>query len=76
MNFKECLLECSKNKSLIAEFDRLNGTNLSLKGSQLELMIDRATGRIDEDLHKFVEFVHEVVWLRLGKSLGSSDQQN
>lgn len=65
MTFSECVLECTKNKELIAEFDRLNGTNLSLRGSNLDLQIDIACGRMEQEIPKFLTFVKECVWDRL-----------
>ncbi len=65
MTFKEILLESAANKELVKEFDRLNGTNLSLKGSGLDLEIDKASGRLEDDMKLFIEFVYEFVWLRL-----------
>lgn len=65
MTFKEVIIEASKNSEFVKEFDRLCGTNLSLKGTGLDLEIDKATGRLDNDLKLFVEFVYENIWLRL-----------
>jgi len=48
------------NKELIANFDRLRGTNLSLCGSPLELAIDKASGRLEHDLMLFLEFVIDI----------------
>lgn len=65
MTFKECVDECLKDRELIAEFDRLTGSNLSLKGSNLDVQIDLASGRYPLELRKFFQFVHDVVWTRV-----------
>jgi hypothetical protein len=64
LTFNEDLLEASKNPEFVKEFDRLCGTNLSHKGTGLDLEIDKASGRLDSDLKLFVKFVYEHVWLR------------
>lgn len=65
MTFEECVMECAKNQELVKEFDRLAGTNLQLKGAPIELAIDKATGKLADDLQSFVAFVWECVWSRL-----------
>lgn len=57
--------QCLGNKEMVAEFDRLSGTNLSRRGNPLELMIDEATDRNEVELHMFAEFVMDVVIMRL-----------
>lgn len=47
---------CLENEDLRREFDRLYGTNTSLRGSPLELKIDEASGRLQGDAKKFVAF--------------------
>lgn len=68
MTFRECVLECAKNMELVKSFDRLKGTNLSQRGSQIELMVDQATGRYKKEAIDFINFVYEVVWIRLPES--------
>lgn len=63
MTFAEFVFKCAENKALVAEFDRLTGSNLSLNGTGLDLMIDKQTGRLASDIEAFVSFVHEFVWL-------------
>lgn len=65
MTFEECCQECLRNEPLVAEFDRLNKSNLSFKGSPLDLEIDKATGRLTNDVRDFVRFVWNSVWIRL-----------
>lgn len=65
MTFYDCLMECAGNKELVKEFDRLNNSNLSLKGSPINIMVDEATGKQKEDLRMFVDFCYEFIWLPL-----------
>lgn len=65
MNFEQCVTECAKNQELIQQFDRLAGTNLQLKGAPIELAVDKATGKLNDDLQKFSYFVWEFVWVPL-----------
>ena len=65
LTFYQVLMRCAVEPELIANYDRLNGTNLSLKGSRLDRMIDESTGRLDSELAGFIEFVYDCVWLRL-----------
>lgn len=65
MTFPECVLECAKDKDLMAEFDRLKGCNLSLKGTGLDLQIDLHSGRLEKDVAEFVVFVKEIIWDRI-----------
>lgn len=51
----------TNRRDLLAEFDRLKGTNLCLKGTALELQIDRASGRPKHDADLFVEFLKEII---------------
>lgn len=46
---------------LVAEFDRLRGTDLSRKASGLDLLIDLACKRREHDLKLFREFVADVL---------------
>jgi len=68
MNFFDCLFHCANNKELVSNFDRLTGHNLSLRGSNLDLAIDKATGRLDSGLADFIDFVRDVIWNRLPDS--------
>lgn len=63
--FYHCLMECAKNKKLVDAYDQLRGTNLSLKGSPLELEVDKDTGRLESELANFVKFCYECIWIRL-----------
>lgn len=63
--FKRCLTEAIETPQLVEQFDRLYGANLRLNGTPLARAIDLATGRHDADMHAFIAFVHDVVYLRL-----------
>lgn len=63
--FTDCLMMAAANKELVANYDRLCGTNLIMEGSLLELMTDKATGRQDAELEAFVDFVWECIWVPL-----------
>lgn len=65
MTFADCVRATFSNRELLAEFDRLNGTNLSLRGTAFELQIDFASGRFEPEVEQFVTFVKECVWDRL-----------
>lgn len=65
MTFHECILYCAGNRELVHHFDRLRGTNLSLRGAPIDLAVDKASGRLDDDLGLFVAFVFDAVWCRL-----------
>jgi len=64
MDFAEACQAAFENKELLREFDRLYGTSF-LRGQPIELAVDRATGKREEDLLKFVEFFREYIWDRL-----------
>jgi len=66
LTFASCLQSCVGNQELVSNFDRLKGTNLSLRGAPIDLAIDRAVGRLDAEIESFVEFCWDVVFLRFG----------
>lgn len=68
--FWECVTVAASNPDLVANFDRLNGSNLSLSGSPLDLAIDQATGRLKADMQDFLNFVYGCVYLPLVKGCG------
>lgn len=65
ITFIDCLVLCIDNRNLIEQFDRLNGTNLALKGAPIEVAIDKASGRFEDDFIKFVDFVWEFIFTRV-----------
>lgn len=66
VTFLEVLATTATNPTIVAQYDRLRGTNIGGKGSGLELMIDKATGRVEKEYEAFVEFVWDVVFMRFG----------
>ena len=65
VTFCECLMACASTKPLVKEFDRLLQANLQRSGAPVELMIDDATGKTNDDIEKFIRFVWETTFLRL-----------
>ena len=65
MTFQECAFVSLDNKELVAEFDRLQGTNLSRSGTPFDLAIDDAGGRLEREMPMFVAFVADVIWDRI-----------
>ncbi|WP_295442574.1 hypothetical protein [uncultured Thiodictyon sp.] len=57
-----CLIDAVNHPELVAQFDRLAGCNLSRRGTDLDLMIDDATGRSDADVDRFIAFVEEFIY--------------
>ena len=60
--FEECLRTSIKNHELIKEYDRLNNTNLSFAGHNIELLIDRSAKRQELEISGFADFVHEYIY--------------
>jgi len=58
--FVDLLTLAIDDKDLIAEFDRLKGHNLSRVGTPLDLMIDDSTGRTEQALDDFTDFVWDL----------------
>ncbi len=58
--FLECLGLALHDKELIAQFDRLKGHNLSRVGTPLDLMIDDSTGRTEQAMDDFTDFVWDL----------------
>lgn len=75
MTFTECVLFCAENREMVKHFDRLRGTNLSLRGSPIDLAIDESTGRRDHDLALFTAFIFDAVWCRLPPELFEAASQ-
>lgn len=63
MTFENVLMQCAGTPEFVTEFDRLSGCNLSRKGTPINILIDDATGKTNEDLGKFIEFVFEFIYL-------------
>lgn len=60
-----CVKAAASNHDFVVEFDRLTGSCLTARRDSLTLMIDLSTGYFESSLRKFIEFVYEVVYLRL-----------
>ena len=58
--FRELLELTINDKTMVAEFDRLKGHNLSRVGTPLDLTIDDSTGRTDASLDDFTDFVWDL----------------
>ena len=60
-----CIMYTARNKEFVKEYDRLRGSNLSLNGSPIDLLIDECSGRQESELREFIEFVYEWIYLPL-----------
>jgi hypothetical protein len=49
---EQCVLEWARNKELVAQFERLTGVNLQLRGASIELMVDEAPRKRIENAFK------------------------
>lgn len=65
LSFIQCLFVAFENPEIIKEFDRLKRTNLTGKGTPLELAIDEASGKLEHDIILFAEFIWESVFIRI-----------
>jgi len=73
MTFYDCVIECAGNKDLVAQFNRLNGTNIGVDPRKpIERMIDEATGHEEEiregmkaEFRQFIAFCWDVIWMPL-----------
>ena len=60
--FIQCLIEAIDCPDLVEQFDRLYGSNLALKGIGIDLVIDKTTGRLQDNIRDFADFVHKYVY--------------
>ncbi len=65
MSFADVIRAAVDNQELLKEYDRLSGTNLSMRGTPLDIIIDEATGRVEAEIPDFVDFVYNAIWLPL-----------
>ncbi|WP_440986253.1 hypothetical protein ACQHIH_21370 (plasmid) [Xanthomonas sontii] len=63
--FLDSLVRAAQMPDLVAQFDRLTGSNLSRRGTPIERLVDVASGRVDAELRLFCEFILGVMWQRL-----------
>lgn len=61
--FHVCLVSTAAETELVEQFDRLYGTTLVSRATSIERLVDRATGKTEDDMEKFVEFVYRYVYL-------------
>lgn len=62
--FQAFVVACAQNTELVAEFDRLAGTQLLAPASALHRAIDEASGRWASDNLRFMRFCADM-WSRL-----------
>lgn len=62
MTFEDCVTETLKHPDFLPQYDRLMGTTFSKVG--VGALIDRATGKFEQDARELFEFIHEYVWSR------------
>ncbi len=73
MGFYDVVFHCMCNKDFMREYNRLNESTLFQDTRKpIERMIDEATGyaetlntKHDEEMHAFVGFVWEYIWIPL-----------
>lgn len=72
MNFQDTVLMCADIPEFIESFNRLTKSDFMKPATGINLMIDNACGIKSEfkDLHKFMSFVFEFVWLPLIQDKG------
>lgn len=63
--FVACLHESIGIPELVAQFNRLYGATLGARATAIEQMVDKATGKADDDMRGFAKFVHDCVYTRL-----------
>jgi hypothetical protein len=63
--FMACLHGAIGEPELVRQFDRLYGATLVSRKNWLETAIDKATGKQDDDMRAFIEFVHNCIYMRL-----------
>ena len=56
---------CAGNGELLANYDRLLGTNLAGRGTPIDRLIDEATGKLEEEVRAFFDWCREM-FERLG----------
>ena len=76
LSFMVCLHACVDEPELLAQFDRLYGTNIRLLGTPIERAIDVATGRQKSDIEQFLRFVWNCIFLRTPEIETGQQPQN
>lgn len=65
MNFQETVMFCYENDEFVKQYNRLTNSDLKQIKKPLDFEIDVQTGKLSDDLKKFVDFVFDTVWLRV-----------
>lgn len=63
--FMKCLDGAIETPELMQQFDRLFGATIVSRKSAIETIVDKATGKHDDDCRAFVAFVHDAIYTRL-----------
>lgn len=58
--FEQWATALFEDKQFVAEYDRLHGTNLSRRGAPIELMVDKASGKLEEEMRGFVRHARDL----------------
>lgn len=69
--------ETLSNREFMQNYDRLNGTCFTTRRSPIEIMVDKATGKRDDDVQRLLEFVCAYVvrpWLEKMVRDGHADE--
>ena len=64
LTFLSCVEAAAGETELVANVDRLYGTNLMRRQAPIVNMIDDATGKTDDDMQTFLRFVWNCVFIR------------
>ena len=67
--FADVLRACVADDALVAQFDRLTGSNLLLQGAPINAAIDRSSGRTETQFRRFAGFVYDAIWLRVPRTV-------
>lgn len=65
LTFMQCVESAAGSSEIVANFDRLTGSNLLRRGAPINLMIDDATGKAKSDIESFLRFVWNCIFLRV-----------
>ena len=65
LSFLQCCAAAIDQRELLAQIDRLYGSNLLRRGAPIELAIDDATGRAKHDMETFSKFVWNFIFTRV-----------
>lgn len=74
LTFLGCVEAAAGELELVAQVDRLYGTNLMRRKDPIVNMIDDATGKADEDKQTFLRFVWNCIFIRCAPICSSNRQ--